>query len=64
MTCIDFQVLKSIHKRFFKEFDSVKRDTSLLPDVKEILSQVKSEIFEGFSFVFSGLLHQHAAYEE
>jgi hypothetical protein len=57
-------VLKSIHERFFKEFDDTHSDISKLPDVKNILFNVKTEIFSGFSFVFSGLLHQHAAFEE
>lgn len=57
-------MLKAIHERFFREFDDINSDISKLPDVKEILFNVKTEIFSGFSFVFSGLLHQHAAFEE
>lgn len=57
-------MLKCVHKRFFDDFEGVGKDTEKLPNVKEILAQVKSEIFSGFSFVFSGLLHQHTTFEE
>lgn len=57
-------MLKTCHKRFFDNFEEVGRDTEKLPNVKEILEQVKSEIFSGFSFVFSGLLHQNSIFEE
>lgn len=54
------KVLKCIHKRFFEEFKFIEN----LPDVKEILSKYKKEIFSNFSFVFSGIFHQNQLMEE
>lgn len=53
-----------IHERFFHEFENNNRDTTLLPNVKEILFSVKREIFSGCCFVFSGLLHQKSSVED
>jgi hypothetical protein len=57
-------VLKTVHKQFFNDFEAVGRDTKKLPNVKEILEKKRREIFSGFSFVFSGLLHQNSNFEE
>jgi hypothetical protein len=57
-------VLKTVHEQFFNDFEAVGRDTKKLPNVKEILEKKRREIFSGFSFVFSGLLHQNSNFEE
>ena len=57
-------MLKTIHDRFFNEFERNCRETVNLPNVKEILLSVKGEIFSDCCFVFSGLLHQRSSFEE
>jgi RNA polymerase II subunit A-like phosphatase len=55
------RVLKGIHGQFYSKYVV---DSEELPDVKEILPRLKSQIMAGCRFVFSGVFSRHQPVEE
>lgn len=53
-------ILRMIHKRFYELFDSTKE----IPDLKELIPKLKSEILVGASIVFSGLVPNNLKLEK
>lgn len=55
------RTLVKIHTQFFEQYD---RAPEPLPDVKQILPDMKRQVFSGLKFVFSGLLSHNSDAEE
>lgn len=47
-------ILKRIHTAFYDEFD--KMESGVVPDLKQVIPTVRSQILKGTKLVFSGLV--------
>ncbi|KAG7167207.1 RNA polymerase II subunit A C-terminal domain phosphatase-like isoform X2 [Homarus americanus] len=60
-------ILKKIHKRFFKEYDKTQNQNAeeqALPDLKTIVPTVRREVLKGVNIVFSGVVPQQMRLQE
>jgi RNA polymerase II subunit A-like phosphatase len=52
-------ILTKIHERFYKQYDETKE----IPDLKELIPKLKSEVLVGISITFSGLVPNNVKIE-
>ncbi|XP_065204800.1 RNA polymerase II subunit A C-terminal domain phosphatase [Planococcus citri] len=54
------EILKTIHAEFFKRLEA----TSIIPDLKELIPEVRAKVLEGVSIVFSGIISNKVQLEK
>ncbi|KAL3288634.1 hypothetical protein HHI36_003067 [Cryptolaemus montrouzieri] len=55
-------ILKQIHKAFYEKYDTL--ESGEVPDLKQVIPAVKSEILRGAKLCFSGLVPTHLKLEQ
>ncbi|XP_050513725.1 RNA polymerase II subunit A C-terminal domain phosphatase isoform X2 [Diabrotica virgifera virgifera] len=56
------EILKHIHQEFYKQYDEL--EAGEVPDLKQVIPTVRSNILEGCRLVFSGLVPTHINLEQ